>query len=201
MNAALKPTDPQPDEAGTSFAGFVLYREMPPQERGIREVARRLGKSESLVSRHSSQWNWVSRAQHWDREQARLAAEVRRQAAGDWAARQSDDGRKLQIFSMAALNKYTQRDGEGRIIGVRDIPLRDALLMMKLGSQLERAAAGAEPLGAVDSGFVLAVAEAFATAFQEVNHIEDQKERAGAFQERCLQAVGRLLAEGDGNGD
>jgi len=101
---------------------------------------------------------------------------------------------------MAALGKYVQRDGEGHIIGVRDIPLRDALLMMKVGSQLERAAAGAEPLGAVDSEFVLAAADAFAAAFQEVNGIEDQQERAAAFQERCLEAVGRLLAESDGEG-
>ena len=200
MNTALKPTDPRPGEPGTSFAGFVLYREMPADRRSIREVARRLGKSESLVSRYSSRWDWVSRVQIWDREQARLSAEVRREAADDWVARQAEEGRKLQIFSMAALGKYVRRDGEGHIVGVVDIPLRDAVLMMKVGSQLERAAAGAEPLGAVDSEFVLAAADAFAAAFQEVNGIEDQQERAAAFQERCLEAVGRLLAESDGEG-
>lgn len=120
--------------------------------------------------------------------------------AADWAARQAEEGRKLQVFSTAALNKYVQRDGEGHIIGVQNIPLREALLMMKLGSQIERAAAGAEPLGAIDSDFVLAVAEAFAAAFQEVNDIEDCQEQAIAFQESCLQAAGRLLADSDGDG-
>lgn len=200
MSATLKPTDPQPGEPGTSFAGFVLYREMPPDKRSLREVGRHLGRSESLIERYSSRWNWVDRACAWDREQARLSSQTQAKATADWVDRHAEEGRKLQIFAMAALNKYIERDSEGRIIGVRNVPLRDALLMMKLGSQIERAAAGAEPLGAVDSEFVLAAADAFATAFQEVNSIEDQEERAAAFQERCLAAVGRLLAGGDGNG-
>jgi len=200
MNATLKPTDPQHREPGTSFAGFVVYREMPPNKRSLREVGRRLGRSESLIERYSSRWNWVDRACAWDREQARLSSQTQAKAAADWVDRHAEEGRKLQIFAMAALNKYIDRDPEGRIIGVRNVPLRDALLMMKLGSQIERAAVGAEPLGAVDSDFVLAAADAFAAAFQEVNSIEDQEERAAAFQERCLAAVGRLLAGGDGNG-
>jgi len=200
VSATLKPTDPQPGEPGTSFAGFVLYREMPPDKRSLREVGRHLGRSESLIERYSSRWNWVDRACAWDREQARLSSQTQAKAAADWVDRHAEEGRKLQIFAMAALNKYIDRDPEGRIIGVRNVPLRDALLMMKLGSQIERAAAGAEPLGAVDSEFVLAAADAFATAFQEVNSIEDQEERAAAFQERCLAAVGRLLAGSDGNG-
>jgi hypothetical protein len=195
-----KPTDPQPREPGTSFAGFVLYREMPSDRRSLREVACRLGRSESLVERYSSRWNWVERARVWDRDQVRLSSQAQARAAADWVDRHAEEGRKLQIFAMAALNKYIDRDGDGRIIGVRNVPLRDALLMMKLGSQIERAAAGAEPLGAVDSEFVLAVADAFAAAFQEVNSIEDQEQRTAAFQERCLAVVGRLLAGGDGNG-
>ena len=200
MSATLKPTDPQAGEPGTSFAGFVLFREMPPATRSLREVAYRLGRSESLIERYSSRWSWVDRARAWDRNQARLSSQAQAKAAADWVDRHAEEGRKLQIFAMAALNKYIDRDPDGRIIGVRNIPLRDALLMMKLGSQIERAAAGAEPLGAVDSEFVMAVADAFATAFQEVNSIEDQEERAAAFQERCLAAASRLLAGGDGNG-
>jgi hypothetical protein len=200
VSATLKPTDPQAGEPGTSFAGFVLYREMPPANRSLREVAYRLGRSESLIERYSSRWSWVDRARAWDRNQARLSSQAQAKAAADWVDRHAEEGRKLQIFAMAALNKYIDRDPDGRIIGVRNIPLRDALLMMKLGSQIERAAAGAEPLGAVDSEFVLAVADAFAAAFQEVNSIEDQEQRTAAFQERCLAAAGRLLAGGDGNG-
>lgn len=200
MSDRPKPTDPQPREPGTSFAGFVLYREMPPANRSLREVAHRLGRSESLIERYSSRWNWVERVRVWDKDQARLSSQAQTKAAADWVDRHAEEGRKLQIFAMAALNKYIDRDPDGRIIGVRNVPLRDALLMMKLGSQIERAAAGAEPLGAVDSEFVLAVADAFAAAFQEVNSIEDQEERTAAFQERCLAVVSRLLAGGDGNG-
>jgi hypothetical protein len=198
MNTTLKPTDPQPGEPSTSFGGFIIYREMPADKRSIREVARRLRKSDSLIERYSSRWNWVARAQIWDREQNRLSFQAQAKAASDWIDRHSEEGRKLQIFAMAALNRYIERDGEGRIIGVRNIPLRDALLMMKLGSQIERAAAGTEPLGAVDSEFVLAVADAFASAFLEVNDIEDQEGRATAFQTRCVEAVRRLLTGSDG---
>ncbi|KPJ51536.1 MAG: hypothetical protein AMJ38_00215 [Dehalococcoidia bacterium DG_22] len=200
MSATLKPTDPQPGEPGTSFAGFVLYREMPPANRSLREVGRRLGRSESLIERYSSRWNWVERVRAWDKDQSRRSSQAQAKAAVDWVDRHAEEGRKLQIFAMAALSKYIDRDPEGRIIGVRNIPLRDALVMMKLGSQIERAAAGAEPLGAIDSEFVMAVADAFAAAFQEVNTIEDHEERAAAFQERCLAAASRLLAGGDGNG-
>jgi hypothetical protein len=200
MNLSPNPTDPQPGEPGSSFAGFVLYREMAPGQRSTREVARRLGKSDSLISRYSSGWRWVQRAEAWDREQARMSSQMRAKTAADWADRQAEEGRKLQIFATAALDKFIVRDEENRIIGVRDIPLRDALQMMRMGAQIERAAAGAEPLGAVDSEFVVAVADAFATAFQEVNHLENQEERSTAFQERCLDTVGKLLSSSDGDG-
>ncbi len=191
-------TDPQPGEPGTSFAGLVLYREMASDQRSVREVARRLGKSQSLIDRYSSRWNWVARAAIWDREQARATSQARAKLEGDWTVRHSEEGRKLQIFGMAALSNHIVRDGEGRIVGVNDVPLRDALLMMRIGSQIERVAQGAEPSGAISAEFVVTVAEAFATAFQEVNRIEHGEERANAFQESCLEIVRRLLAEDDG---
>jgi len=200
VSGDLRPTDPQPGEPGTSFAGFVLYREMAPGQRSIREVARRLGKSESLVSRYSGRWRWVARVEAWDREQARLSSQLRATGAADWVDRHSEEGRRLQVFAAAALNRYVIRDRDGHIIGVHDIPLRDALAMMRLGAQIERAAAGAEPLGAVDADFVMAVADAVANVFQEVNQIDDPQERATAFQAGCLEALGRLLAGGDGQG-
>ena len=199
MNATLEPSDPQPGESGTSFAGFVLYREMHPDRRSLREVARRLGKTSSLIDRYSSRWNWVARARTWDKEQARLTSRRRAEVVTEWIDRQAEDGRRLQVFGMAALERYIDRDADGLIVGVHGMRARDALLMMKLGAQIERTAAGVEPLGVVDSEFVSAVAEAFTTAFQEVNNIDDEAERAATFQRRCLEAVRRLIAAGDGD--
>ena len=191
-------TDPQPGDPGTSFAGFVLYREMAGDHRSVREVARRLGRSQSLIDRYSSRWNWVERASTWDLGQARATSRVRAKLEGDWKERHSEEGRKLQIFAMAALGNHILRDGEGRIVGVNGIPLRDALLMMRIGSQIERTAQGAEPSGTISSEFVVTVAEAFATAFQEVNRLEHEEERANAFQKSCLAIVSKLLTEDDG---
>jgi hypothetical protein len=70
--------------------------------------------------------------------------------------------------------------------------------MMRVGSQIERSAQGAEPSDTISAEFVVTVAEAFATAFQEVNGVEHEEERANAFQESCLKIVRQLLAEDDG---
>ena len=195
-----RPWDPQAGEPATSFAGSVCYREQAPGQRSLRAVARQLRKATSLIDRYSSRWQWVARTEAWDAEQARQDAQVRRAAVDEWSTRHADEGRRLQVFAMAALDKHIERDTEGRIVGLHDVALKEALVMLKLGAQLERTAAGAEGEGDLEMEFVMTVAEAMATVFEEVNTLETPEARSQAFQERSLAAVQRLLADGDGAG-
>ena len=62
----------QPGESSKAFEAFVEYRDMP-KPRSIRTVAQNLGKSATLISRWSSEKEWVKRAAAWDAEQDRIA--------------------------------------------------------------------------------------------------------------------------------
>lgn len=190
----LHPWDLQPGEPDTSFAGFVLYRSQHPASRSTRAVARELGRAQSLVDRYSSAWRWVARARAWDAEQARQATEARGDLLNEVQTRQLDEARRLTVFGMATLEQYVRRDTNGRVVGVGDIPLRDALTMLRLGMQTERLAAGVHAEPDVSADFVMTVLDVFVSAFMEVNDLEDPEVRRTAFEERCLAAVERLLA-------
>jgi hypothetical protein len=64
--------DRQSGESSRSWSGFVVYRDLPPEERTIQKVAETIQKTPSLVRRWSAENNWVSRVseydQHLDRE-------------------------------------------------------------------------------------------------------------------------------------
>lgn len=69
-----KPWEPLDGESAKAYAAFSEYRDMGSQ-RSLREVAKKLGKSETLIARWSGQWDWVKRALAWDTEMDRQARE------------------------------------------------------------------------------------------------------------------------------
>lgn len=191
----LAPWDIQPGEPETSYAGFVLYRSQPPQSRSTRAVARELARSHSLIDRYSSAWHWVTRARAWDAELARRATAAREDVLTEVQTRQLEEARRLTVFGMATLEQYINRDPSGRVVGVTNIPLRDALTMLRIGMQTERLAAGVHAEPDVAADFVMTVLDVFVSAFMEVNELEDAQARRTAFEERCSAAVERLLAD------
>jgi hypothetical protein len=68
------PWDRQPGESIPAFEAFRAYREAG-EARSLRQVARELRKSPSLIFRWSSSHAWVARALAWDIDQDALAAE------------------------------------------------------------------------------------------------------------------------------
>lgn len=54
-----------PREGDAAFESYKCYRDLGP-ERSIRKVARKLGKSETLMARWSSKYGWVERARERD---------------------------------------------------------------------------------------------------------------------------------------
>lgn len=61
----------QPGDTDKSFEAFTVYRDMPPGERRLEEVGRRLGKSGQIISRWSINHEWRARVNAFDRDQDR----------------------------------------------------------------------------------------------------------------------------------
>lgn len=83
LEAVAEPWQQLPGEHVRRFEAFALYRDMGT-ERSIREVARRLRKSVTLIGRWSSQDGWVDRVAAWqayqDRQLREWQQEERREA-------------------------------------------------------------------------------------------------------------------------
>jgi hypothetical protein len=71
------PWQRQPGETQRAYVAFTSYRDMGPNERSIRAVARTLHRSVTLIGRWSARWGWVVRADQWDDA---MAKETERQA-------------------------------------------------------------------------------------------------------------------------
>lgn len=70
-----KPWERQENENPKPFEAFCTYRDMG-MERSIRAVAAKLGKSETLIGRWSTNNHWVERVAAWDDEQERIEREI-----------------------------------------------------------------------------------------------------------------------------
>ena len=187
----LRPWDPQPREPGTSFAGLVLYRETPPTERSLRDVAQRLDRSLSIIERHSSRWEWVARTRAWDAEEARQRAQHARQIEADWVQRHADAGKQLQALGLAGLGLARGHNGMGESSKPRRLKPRDLIRMIVAGSALEVTAAS-HSSGTLEVEFVQRLIEIFATVFTEANRYDDAEARTQAFRAGCLRALQEL---------
>lgn len=69
------PWEPQPGETAKKYEAFQCYLNMKTdtEDRSLRKVAFDLNKSLTYIGTLSSQFNWVDRADAYDREQLRLA--------------------------------------------------------------------------------------------------------------------------------
>lgn len=75
----------QVGETAVAFEAFAMYRNLEPSNRSIRDVAKTLDKSATLIGRWSSTHNWIQRCLAYDSEQDRkfrsvIASQRRRMA-------------------------------------------------------------------------------------------------------------------------
>lgn len=70
-----RPWEQQTGETDIAYGAFVIYRDLPTEQRSASRVRSEYGRSERLVERWRSRWFWVERARAWD---AKLDAENRR---------------------------------------------------------------------------------------------------------------------------
>lgn len=130
-------------ESAEAYAAFSLYRDMayrtedaegnikisdvPLVRRSARAVAVQVGKNESLLERWSVTWDWVNRAEAYDRF---IDAEALRKANAKLA-----DMRARHI----ALAKIMQAKGAQAINSVKpdDIRMKDAIKLVVAGMEVE----------------------------------------------------------------
>lgn len=96
-----EPWERQVGESQQAFEAFATYRDQTGR-RSRRAVAEKLSKSDALMNRWQTRWNWVSRAQAWDDEQDRQWREELGRARVDMARRHTQ-------LARAVLAKLTQR--------------------------------------------------------------------------------------------
>lgn len=70
--ATREPWERQPKETDPAWVAFVVYRDQETGERSLREAARTLNKSLTVIGGWSKRWSWVDRVAAWDNEQDRL---------------------------------------------------------------------------------------------------------------------------------
>lgn len=64
--------DRLPQESDVAWQAFVAYRDMPPDKRSQRDVAKQLGRHPSQIADWSSKHGWVRRAADWDEAADRI---------------------------------------------------------------------------------------------------------------------------------
>ena len=131
----------QPGETVQAFEACDLYCKSG-DERSIRKVAQKLGKSQQLLSRWSSKWNWQSRSRDYDNEIKRKEVQAQKKAYQAMQQRQIGMAVQLQKKAFEALKD----------LPVESLTPKDIKEFMKLGTELERLNLAPEKSGDTDNG-------------------------------------------------
>lgn len=127
----LHPWERQPDETPKAYEAFALYRDAG-SDRSIAKVAEKLGKSEALLNRWSSKYEWVKRVAAWDDEADRKATAKLLDDVAQMRARQRKQALKMQLKGLELMKG----------INVGDAKLSEIVSLMKLGMEQERICMG-----------------------------------------------------------
>lgn len=107
---APQPWERQPHETDEAWQAFKHFLMQGP-ERAVKNVAAAQGKSESLMYRWSSVWEWKARVQAWEAEQdvawLQRVTNERRLVAQDHV----DISRRLKAAALAGLERLNDEDG------------------------------------------------------------------------------------------
>jgi hypothetical protein len=119
------PWERQPGESARAFAAFCLYRDLPPAERSLDEVCRRLAHDDGAalfrrssgahparrngrVSAWSSSFQWVARAQAWDQEKDRLGLQAEAEAVKEMRRQHAEEAVQLRRKALDELRKLAE---------------------------------------------------------------------------------------------
>lgn len=102
-NAKVQPWERQPGETEKQFEAFAIYRDLG-SERSVNEVCKRLSKSRTLISKWSSQNQWVTRACAYDNDLQNQEHRKARKQAADTKTRHVKIAMSLEKKALEALN-------------------------------------------------------------------------------------------------
>lgn len=125
-----EPWERQKGESAKAFEAFAVYRDMP--NRSIREVARQLDKSRTIIGRWSSTHEWQKRIAAWDAEQDRIARQAQTEAIKKMRKDHAALANAMLVKAAKALKKI--KDDE--------IKASDLSRLVEVGAKLERISRG-----------------------------------------------------------
>lgn len=131
--AEILPWERQKGESKQAYEAFAVYRDLGA-ERSQVKASQQLGKSRQLISRWSSQHNWVSRIDEYEREQNRLRRLANEKAIRDMNERQAKTAVNMQAKMLQVLSKM---DLDG-------LKPNEIARVMEIGLKYERIARGAD---------------------------------------------------------
>lgn len=123
----INPWERQKGESSQAFEAFSLYLEMG-EERSQQAVGKKLSKSRTLISRWSSQWNWVERVRAYTNEMKRLEYEEAQKGIKEMRKRQIQTAMLMQKKALKALDKMK----------IEDMSPKDIREYIKTATELER---------------------------------------------------------------
>jgi hypothetical protein len=127
-------------EGAKAFEAFALYRDLGPSERSVREVARRLNKSATLIGKWSGQHAWVERCVAWDAEQDRIRRDAMAKEAELMGERHARLARRVLDLAAQRIDA----------LDPNDLPVHQLARLMAEASKLERLALG-EPSDRIET--------------------------------------------------
>lgn len=117
----------QPSESAQAFEALNIYLSMGG-ERSLRKVAQKLSKSETLIKRWSSTWNWQQRSRDYDNELKRKEFDEAQKQVKAMQKRQMQTAMLLQKKAVEALDK----------LNIEDLSPQEILRFISEGAKLER---------------------------------------------------------------
>ncbi len=124
----------QQGESQPAYDAFCIFRDLPhgqePEKRSCSRVAKRIGKSVSLIERWSQHHDWQERARAYDNELQQEAMEARKGAI-----------RQMQEKHIAISQKVAELARKGLdALNVEDLRPRNVIDLLKISTELERRA-------------------------------------------------------------
>lgn len=125
-------------EAFDAFQNY-LFLGSNGSKRSIKKAAVQVGKHESLFSRWSMEWNWVKRAEAFDKYMSEKKQKAHETAIEDMNRRQAEAAMAALMASLETINDYVKKNPH-------DSPLKmhisNATKLLEVAVKMERVARG-----------------------------------------------------------
>lgn len=130
-NKKIQPFERQEGETTKAFEAFAKYRDLG-LERSIRKVARELSKSDTIIKRWSSKWDWVERVKAYDMEMDRQALIQEEKKRKDMAKRHAN---LATVFQQKVLERL-------KAINPAELSTSDLVRWFEISVKIERLSRG-----------------------------------------------------------